>query len=181
MTPLRTDGAAERPASRSPLLAIFLIVAVDVLGYTIILPLLPFYSEHLGARPEAVGTLIATYAFFQLLAGPILGQLSDRHGRRPILLISQIGTFVGFIVLGLARQLWVVFLARGIDGATAGNLSVAQAYICGCDQAGESRQIVRAHRHCLRSRLHDRPCNLGRPHSLGLWSADFRRGRSVVH
>lgn len=129
MTPVPPDPAAARLSVRSPLLAIFLIVAVDVLGYTIILPLLPFYSEHLGARPELVGTLIATYAFFQLLAGPILGQLSDRKGRRPILLISQLGTFAGFIVLGLARQLWVVFLARAIDGATAGNLSVAQAYI----------------------------------------------------
>lgn len=117
------------PRARSPLLAIFLIVAVDVLGYTIILPLLPFYSEHLGAKPAVVGTLIATYAFFTLLAGPILGQLSDRHGRRPILLLSQAGTFAGFIVLALARQLWVIFLARAIDGATAGNLSVAQAYI----------------------------------------------------
>lgn len=121
--------APQRSKSLSPLLAIFLIVAVDVLGFTIILPLLPFYSEHLGASPSLVGALVAMYAVCQLIAGPILGQVSDRRGRRPVLLISQLGTFAGFIVLALARQLWVIFLARAIDGATAGNLSVAQAYI----------------------------------------------------
>lgn len=129
MTPVASGAALQRPPQRSPLLAIFLIVAVDVLGFTIILPLLPFYSEHLGASPAVVGALVAMYAVCQLIAGPILGQLSDRHGRRPILLVSQLGTLAGFLVLAVARQLWVIFLARAIDGATAGNLSVAQAYI----------------------------------------------------
>jgi MFS family permease len=119
--------AAKRRSS--PLLPIFLIVAVDILGFTIILPLLPFYSERLGASPAVVGTIVSIYAFFQLIAGPILGQLSDRFGRRPILLISQLGTFVGFIVLAFSNQLWMVFLARALDGATAGNLTTAQAYI----------------------------------------------------
>jgi MFS family permease len=111
------------------LLPIFLIVAVDVLGFTIILPLLPFYSEHLGASPFVVGAIISTYAVCQLLAGPVLGQLSDRTGRRPVLLISQLGTLVGFLVLAFSTQVWMVFLARAIDGITAGNLSIAQAYI----------------------------------------------------
>ncbi|MBV9084360.1 MAG: MFS transporter [Acidobacteriaceae bacterium] len=113
----------------SPLLPIFLIVAVDILGFTIILPLLPFYSEHLGASPAAVGALVSTYAACQLIAGPILGQLSDRLGRRPILLVSQAGTFVGFLILAFSTRVWMLFLARAIDGATAGNLSIAQAYI----------------------------------------------------
>jgi MFS family permease len=126
---LKADEA--QPASRfaSPLLPIFLIVAVDILGFTIVLPLLPFYAEHLGASPTVVGTLVATYAALQLISGPILGQLSDRFGRRPVLLLSQAGTLAGFIMTALAGQLWIVFLARAIDGATAGNLSTAQAYI----------------------------------------------------
>lgn len=114
---------------KSPLLSIFLIVLVDVLGLTIILPLLPFYAESLGATARVVGLLIATYALCQLIAGPPLGHLSDRVGRRPVLLVSQIGTCVGFLILAFSRTLWPVFLARIIDGLTAGNLTVAQAYI----------------------------------------------------
>jgi MFS family permease len=114
---------------KSPLLAIFLIVVVDVLGLTMMLPLLPFYAEHFGASPTVVGLLVSTYALCQLVAGPVLGQLSDRVGRKPVLTASQIGTFVGFLVLAWAPSLWIVFLARIIDGLTAGNLSIAQAYI----------------------------------------------------
>src|SRR6478672_7131496 len=113
----------------SPLLSIFLIVLVDVLGLTIILPLLPFYAESMGATPRIVGLLVSAYAICQLIAGPPLGHLSDRVGRRPVLLVSQIGTCIGFLILGFAHTLWVVFLARIIDGLTAGNLTVAQAYI----------------------------------------------------
>lgn len=111
------------------MLPIFLVVAIDVLGFTIILPLLPFYSERLGASPAVVGTIVSIYAVFQLIAGPILGQLSDRVGRRPVLLISQAGTFIGFLLLAFSTRIWMVFLSRAIDGATAGNLSIAQAYI----------------------------------------------------
>lgn len=114
---------------KSPLFSIFLIVLVDVLGLTIILPLLPFYAESLGATPTVVGLLVSAYALCQLLAGPFLGHISDRVGRKPVLLVSQMGTFVGFLILAAARSLWVVFLARIIDGLTAGNLSVAQACI----------------------------------------------------
>lgn len=114
---------------KSPLLAIFLIVSVDVLGLTIILPLLPFYAEKLGATPAVVGLLVSTYAFCQLIAGPILGRMSDQTGRRPLLLVSQVGTFIGFLILAYANVLWLVFLSRVIDGLTAGNLSLAQAYI----------------------------------------------------
>ncbi len=129
-TPQPTAAEAQ-PASpfASPLLPIFLIVVVDILGFTIILPLLPFYAERLGATPTLVGTLVAIYAVCQLISGPILGQLSDRFGRRPVLLISQAGTLAGFIMMAFADTLWMVFLARAIDGATAGNLTTAQAYI----------------------------------------------------
>lgn len=104
-------------------------MAVDVLGLTIILPLLPFYAEHFGATPGVVGMLISTYALCQLVSGPMLGRFSDHMGRRPLLLVSQVGTFIGFLILANAWSLWVVFLSRVIDGVTAGNLSLAQAYI----------------------------------------------------
>jgi len=114
---------------RSPLLPIFLIVLVDVLGLTIILPLLPFYAEHLGASATVVGLLISSYALCQLVAGPILGRMSDHMGRKPLLIVSQIGTLIGFLILAASNTLWMVFLSRVIDGLTAGNLSLAQAYI----------------------------------------------------
>lgn len=114
---------------RSPLLSIFLIVLVDILGLTIILPLLPFYAEHFGASPMVVGLLVSTFALCQLVSGPVLGQLSDRYGRKPVLMVSQLGTLLGFAMLAFSRSLWMVFLGRILDGATAGNLSIAQAYI----------------------------------------------------
>lgn len=117
------------PLRRSPLVPIFLIVSVDVLGLTLILPLLPFYAERLGASPAVVGMIVSTYAVCQLIGGPLLGRMSDQTGRRPLLLVSQAGTLAGFLVLAYANQLWLVFLARIIDGLTAGNLSLAQAYI----------------------------------------------------
>jgi MFS transporter, DHA1 family, tetracycline resistance protein len=119
----------ESALRKSPLLPIFLIVSVDVLGLTIILPLLPFYAEHYGASPAVVGLLVSLYAFCQLIAGPMLGRLSDHMGRRPLLLVSQVGTFIGFLILAWAQALWMIFLSRAIDGLTAGNLSLAQAYI----------------------------------------------------
>jgi|SRR5579884_11378 len=92
-------------------------------------PLLPFYAEHFGASPTVVGLLISTYAACQLVSGPLLGRMSDRMGRRPLLLVSQAGTFLGFLILANAWSLWLVFLSRVIDGLTAGNISLAQAYI----------------------------------------------------
>lgn len=114
---------------RSPLTPIFLTVFVDVLGLTLVLPLLPFYAEHFGASPLVVTSIAASYAVCQLVSGPILGRVSDRVGRKPTLLVSQMGTFIGFLVLGSANSLWMLFLGRIIDGLTAGNLSIAQAYI----------------------------------------------------
>jgi MFS family permease len=111
------------------LLPIFLIVAVDVLALTIMLPLLPFYAEHFGASPAVVGLLVSTYAFCQLVAGPVLGQISDRVGRKPVLAVSQMGTCAGLLLLAWAPNLALVFVARVLDGLTAGNLSTAQAYI----------------------------------------------------
>lgn len=111
------------------LLTIFGVVFIDLLGFSLILPLLPFYAETFGASPITVGLLVAVYAAAQLIGAPILGRLSDRYGRRPILMVSIAGTVLGFILLGIAKSLLVLFVARALDGLTGGNISVAQAYI----------------------------------------------------
>jgi MFS family permease len=111
------------------LLPIFLVIVVDILGMAIMFPLLPFYTEELGGTPAQVGLLISTYAVCQLIGGPLLGRLSDTVGRKPLLLLSQCGTLIGLFILAYAGSLWVVFLSRIIDGFTAGNISLAQAYI----------------------------------------------------
>lgn len=114
---------------RSPLLPIFLIVLVDVLGLTIVFPLLSIYAETFGATAFTAALLVPAYAICQMLSGPALGRLSDRVGRRPVLLVSQCGTLIGFLMIASAHTLWLIFLGRIIDGLTAGNLTVAQAYI----------------------------------------------------
>lgn len=113
----------------TPIVAIFLIVLVDVCAFTLVIPLLPLYAEKLGATPLDATLLVSAFAFFQLVSGPILGRLSDKLGRKPVLIASQIGTLFGLLVLAWAKSLWVVYVARIIDGATAGNISLAQAYI----------------------------------------------------
>jgi len=114
---------------KSPLIPLFLVVLIDVMGMTIILPLLPFYSKMLGASPFVVGMIVSVYGLCQFISGPILGQASDKMGRKKILILSQIGTCLGFIMLAMSNNLILVFLARIIDGITAGNITVAQAYI----------------------------------------------------
>ena len=111
------------------LLPIFLIVLVDIFAFTLVIPLLAIYAEHLGATPLAATMLVSIYAVCQLISGPLLGRVSDRIGRKPMLLVSQVGTFAGLLVMASAGTLWVLYVARVIDGATAGNLSLAQAYI----------------------------------------------------
>src|SRR3954464_9660581 len=123
-----TAGPAETPP-RVSLLPVFLIVLVDVFGMTLVIPLLAIYAETLHATPLQATMLVSVYAACQLVSGPMIGPLSDRVGRKPMLLMSQFGTFIGFLVMASAHSLWVLYIARVIDGATAGNLGLAQAYI----------------------------------------------------
>jgi DHA1 family tetracycline resistance protein-like MFS transporter len=111
------------------ILPVFVIVLVDLLGLTIIIPLLPLYATSFGAGAFTIGLLGATYPMLQFLGAPVLGRLSDRLGRRPVLLVSQVGTFAGFILLGLSNQLWMLFLSRAIDGISGANIATAQAVI----------------------------------------------------
>ena len=116
---------------RSPLLVIFITVFIDLVGFGIVIPVLPYYAEatRFGATPREVGLLFASYSVMQLVFSPVLGRLSDKHGRRPILLISLLGTCLGFLILGFATTLWMLFVGRLIDGISGGNISTAQAYI----------------------------------------------------
>ena len=125
----KVSEAIEDRLDMKKVLPVFLIVVVDLLGLTIIIPLMPLYATSFGATPFIIGLLGASYPLTQFIGAPLLGRLSDRWGRRPILLASQIGTFIGFIVLGYADALWLLFLARVIDGISGANISTAQAVI----------------------------------------------------
>jgi DHA1 family tetracycline resistance protein-like MFS transporter len=114
---------------KHPLLTIFIVVFIDLLGFGLILPLLPYYAETFDASSTVVGLLVASYSAAQLVGAPLLGRLSDRLGRRPILLVSILGTGLGFVLLGIANTLWLLFASRLLDGLTGGNVSVARAYI----------------------------------------------------
>jgi DHA1 family tetracycline resistance protein-like MFS transporter len=115
------------------LLPIFAVVFVDLLGFSIILPLLPYYASTFDASEVTIGWLVASYSICQFFASPVLGALSDRYGRRPLLVYSQIGSCLGFVLLGTALYLpnpllWL-FVSRIVDGVSGGNLTIAQAYI----------------------------------------------------
>jgi len=112
-----------------PLLIIFLTIFVNLVGFGIIIPLLPFYAETFGASPIVIGLLFAVFSLCQLAAAPALGDLSDRYGRRPILIFSLAGTVVSFVMLALAHSVVMLFAARIVDGLSGGNISTARAYV----------------------------------------------------
>ena len=123
-----TESIAERLDFKK-ILPVFVIVLIDLLGLTIIIPLLPLYAASFGANALTIGFLGAAYPVMQFIGAPLLGRLSDRYGRKPVLLISQIGTLAGFLLLGFANTLWLVLTARLIDGISGANISTAQAVI----------------------------------------------------
>lgn len=114
---------------RSPMMTIFLIAFVGMMGYGIILPITPFYAQAFGASDFQIGLIIASYALMQFIFAPILGSMSDRYGRKLLLIISLIGTVVSLILFGMATSLAWLFIGRMIDGATGGNIAIAQAYV----------------------------------------------------
>jgi len=120
---------------KNVLLPVFLVVFVDLLSFSLILPLMPYIAANYGLNPFFVGLLLATYPIGQVFGTPVLGRLSDRFGRKPILLLSVGGTFVALITLGLTLWLnppgaiFIIFATRLLDGLTGGNITVAQSYI----------------------------------------------------
>ena len=115
----------------TPLIIIFVTVFIDLIGFGMVIPILPYYANTapFNATPLEIGFLVATYSLMQFFFSPVLGRLSDRYGRRPILFISLLGSAVGYFVIGFANTLLLVFLGRIIGGITGGNISTAQAYI----------------------------------------------------
>ncbi len=103
-----------------PLGVIVLIVLVDLLGFSLVMPLLAPFAKHYGFDAWQIGVLFSAYPMCQLVAGPILGRLSDHYGRRPVLIFSQAGTALSFLILGLSRDFRVMLLARMLDGASGG-------------------------------------------------------------
>jgi DHA1 family tetracycline resistance protein-like MFS transporter len=112
------------------LVTILLIVFVQMVGSGMILPLLPIYAkDQFGLSPTAISLLVSSFFAAQFVAGPILGRWSDRVGRVPVLIVSQVGTVIAFLAFGFAGAAWVLFASRIFDGLTGGNVVVAQAYI----------------------------------------------------
>jgi DHA1 family tetracycline resistance protein-like MFS transporter len=140
MSEPQIPGDEAQPApSRGALGIIFLIVLLDLMGFGIIIPLLPFYVKDPEHNPLKVTLLFSIYSICQFIGAPILGAISDRKGRKPVLAFSQLGSVVGYVMLGLATQpqlgfsavaaLAMIYASRVIDGFTGGNISTAQAYI----------------------------------------------------
>ena len=126
--------SSERSTERfftPPLIVIFVTVFIDLVGFGIVIPILPFYANNAPfyASPLEVGMLWSIYSWMQFFFAPILGRLSDRYGRRPILFISLLGSAVGFLILGLAGSMLALFIGRIVGGITGANISTAQAYI----------------------------------------------------
>ncbi len=112
-----------------PLLVIFLTIFVNLVGFGIIVPLLPFYAERFGASGLTIGLLFGVFSLCQLIASPVLGEMSDRYGRRPVLIFSLAGTVVSFVMLAMAQSIAMLFVARIVDGLSGGNISTARAYV----------------------------------------------------
>jgi multidrug resistance protein len=117
------------PSRRRAYSAIFLTVLLDLIGFGMILPLLPFYAQELHATPFRIGLLFASYSLAQLLFAPLLGRLSDRVGRRPVLLVTIAGSAAAHLLFAFAGSYWLLLLARSLSGVAAANYGIAQAYL----------------------------------------------------
>src|SRR5712692_11340720 len=112
-----------------PMSILFLIVFIDLVGFGLIIPLLPFYAERFAASPLHMTALFATYSLMSMVTAPLWGHLSDRVGRRPVLMASMAAAALAYLWLAFATRLWMLFAARAFAGACAGNIAAAQAYV----------------------------------------------------
>ena len=117
------------PAPRSRYAVIFFTVLIDLIGFGIVMPILPFYAQRFGASGLAYGAVLGVYSFMQFVATALLGKLSDRIGRRPVLLATMLFNAAGYALFAFAGSYWVLFLSRVVSGFAGGNISVAQAYM----------------------------------------------------
>src|SRR5687768_690830 len=108
--------------------ALFIVCVIDILGFGILIPLVPYMADRFGASPELITPILGAYSLCQLVAAPFWGRLSDLYGRRPILMSSLAGACLSYVILGFAENLWWLLASRILAGFMAGNLSAAFAY-----------------------------------------------------
>jgi multidrug resistance protein len=134
-----------RPVAAGQFRRLAVLIAVnfvDMIGFMVVLPLLPFYALKLNASPETIGHLIAAFSIAQLLAAPVWGRVSDRYGRRPALLIGLSASALAYVVFGLASSVWLLFLSRLVQGAGGGTTGVAQAYVADTVQPADRARAL---------------------------------------
>lgn len=116
---------------------IFLTVLIDLIGFGIVIPLLPFYALNFGAKSHQIGLLVSTFSLMQFIFNPIWGRISDKIGRRPVILISVFGSFVSYLIFAFANSLWLLFISRMLAGLMGANIATAQAYIADITPSNE--------------------------------------------
>jgi MFS transporter, DHA1 family, tetracycline resistance protein len=129
----------KKNVSISPLLIVVVALAIEVMGGGLLIPVLPYLVQEFRSDAFTIGALGASFSIAQFFAAPVLGSLSDRMGRRPVLVTCTFGTALCFFLFGIAQSLWVMFLAQIVNGVTGGLVSTAQAYIADVSQTKEER------------------------------------------
>ena len=128
-TTAASDLTAPQAPKKGALLVVFFTVMIDLMGFGLMMPLMPLIARDYGASDATAGMLLATYSLMQLFCAPLLGRLSDRYGRRPVLLMGFSGLATSFFVTGLATALWMLLAVRIFSGAMQSNIAVANAYV----------------------------------------------------
>ena len=121
---------------------LFLALFIDMLGFGIVMPILPRYAEYLGAASWQIGLLVGIFSLAQLIMLPFWGNLSDKIGRKPVLVISMLGTAIGYLIMALTRSITVMIIGRILDGASGGNISVIQASVSDMTKPSERSRMM---------------------------------------
>ncbi|MEK7299169.1 MAG: MFS transporter [Candidatus Margulisiibacteriota bacterium] len=119
----------EKKPPRFALFTLFWVVATELIGFGLIIPVLPQIAARYQPNPYLLGFLLASYSLCQFFSAPILGRLSDKYGRKPVLLVSKMGTCISYLIFAFSGTYWLILLSRMLDGFTGGNISVARAYV----------------------------------------------------
>lgn len=136
------SGRPDRPGLPEGFGTIWSVVALDLVGFGIVLPILPLYAERFDAGPATIGLLVASFSLAQFLFAPLWGRVSDRVGRKPVLIVSLVGTAVGSLLTGIAGSLWLLFAARILDGISGASVSVAQAAVTDLAPADQRPRLL---------------------------------------